>query len=70
MEIENLTKEKIDNRQEANKEIMKLLLDKIEKCPDIRFGQLLIFLNIIPYDQQAFVEESVDTLNKAKTKID
>ena len=62
-------KEKIDSRQESNNEIIKILLDKIEKNPDIRFGQLLIDLNIIPYDKQVFVEESVDILSNMKSKL-
>lgn len=62
-------KEIIDTRNEANKEIIKLLLEKIEQNSDIRFGQLLIALNIIPYDKQVFVEESVDILSKVKSKL-
>ena len=67
--MDKLIKEKIVNRQEANREIIKYLSYKIEKYPDIRFGQLLVCLNIIP-DQLVFADESVDILSRVKSKLE
>ena len=59
-------------RQEANKEILKILEDYVNKYPDWRFGQILVNSNvvtIIPTSNgtvcDPFYEESKVTLEKA-----
>lgn len=54
--------EKINNRQEANRELLKYLSDIIEGYPELRWGQILSnwFLPI----GDPFFEESVDTLKR------
>ena len=50
------------SRQEANRAILKLLSEAVEKNPDLRFHQLLQNLGIeVPYTDQ-FYEESIKTL--------
>lgn len=49
------------NRLEINKQILKNLEYYIEKYPDMRFCQLLYFLNIID-NTDKFYEESNTTL--------
>ena len=50
------------SRQEANRAILKLLSEAVEKNPDLRFHQLLQSLGIeIPHTDQ-FYEESSKTL--------
>ena len=54
-------------RQEANKKILEKLAIMIEKYPDMRFGQLLVNLNIIQTDYEGrimdpFFKESVNIL--------
>ena len=50
------------SRQEANRAILKLLSEAVEKNPDLRFHQLLQSLGIeIPHIDQ-FYEESSKTL--------
>jgi hypothetical protein len=60
-------------RQEANKEILKILEDYVNKYPDWRFGQILVNSNVVTvihtsngsvcYD--LFYEESKVTLERA-----
>lgn len=57
----------METRLEINKKILKRLEEVIEKYPDLRFGQLLIDMNIIKYDKfgrviDPFYEESDKTL--------
>lgn len=54
-------------RQEANKKILEKLAIMVEKYPDMRFGQLLVNLNIIQTDYEGrimdpFYKESVNIL--------
>lgn len=71
-------KKKIDNRQEANLQIVNMLRDYFLSFPDSRFGQALSNLNIIEYDRtkltpeviDPFFEESVDTLEKVKNAVE
>ena len=50
------------SRQEANRAILKLLSEAVEKNPDLRFHQLLQSLGIeVPHTDQ-FYEESSKTL--------
>ena len=51
-----------NSRQEANRKILELLAQAVEKNPDFRFHQLLQNLGIeVPYTDQ-FYEESTKTL--------
>lgn len=74
-------KEKIDKRQECNKEILNILNDIIDKNPDLRFGQVLAITEAIQYKTvnkigalgaheiepiDPFNEEPVDTLKRMK----
>ena len=67
-------RKKIDERQNANLQIVNMLRDYFLSFPDSRFGQALANLNIIEYDRtkltpeviDPFFEESVDTLEKVK----
>lgn len=69
-------KEMIEKRQNANVEILQMIGDAVMKYPDLRFGQILVNLGIIEYEQNTydetlitkdpFNEESVVTLNRMK----
>jgi len=73
----NNIKKKIDERQNANLEILDELRNYFLSFPSSRFGQALANLNIIEYDRtkltpeviDPFFEESVDTLEKVKHTI-
>lgn len=55
-------KDTIQTRLEANRKILELLTQALEKNPDLRFHQLLQNLGIeVPYTDQ-FYEESTKTL--------
>ena len=73
-------KEMIDNRQKANVEILQMLGEAVMKYPDLRFGQILVNLDIIQYRRDPasfdiigikdpFNEESVEMLNRMRNKI-
>lgn len=75
--MKEIIKSKIDARQECNREIIKLLSDAVEKNPDLRFGQLLVCLDIVEgsFDEEhtyrlrdPFYEESADTWKRIKNK--
>lgn len=61
-------------RQEANKEILKILEDYVNKYPDWRFGQILVNSKILGVSYLSsgtvcadpFYEESEITLNRVK----
>lgn len=57
-------------RQEANRKILEIISDYVEKCPDMRFWQLLYNLNIVrgePFEiQDDFARESVEILNNLR----
>ena len=50
------------NRQNANREIIKILSEIIEKHAYYRFGQILFNYNICT-GRDPFYDESIDTLN-------
>lgn len=61
-------------RQEANRKILEVIAQKIEKYPDMRFGQLLVNLNIIQTDYEGrimdpFYKESVNTLEDMNKEL-
>lgn len=72
--------EKINKRQEANREILSILSEAVEKYPDWRFGQILFNHGIIEFEDNSstsvlrsikdpFYDESVDSLSKIKKAL-
>lgn len=75
--MEDNIKEMISNRQSANLDILTKIEEMVLNYPDLRFGQILVNLNIIEYQRNPasfdiigvkdpFNEESVITLNRIK----
>lgn len=72
---------KIAQRQAANREIIEILSDMVEKYPDLRFGQILAITETLEYMpsprpgddsiviKDPFNEESVDTWVRIRDKI-
>jgi hypothetical protein len=58
---------KIQQRQSANLEILKILNMIVERFPQLRFTQILKNLGL---DKDLFYEESVDTLNNLKKQLE
>ena len=63
-------KDKESHRQEANKELMKIISSYVEKYPELRFGQILEGFGFVVQDTDTFNEESVDTLKRVKEVAD
>ena len=76
--------EMIENRQQANRDIISHLSILVESHPELRFGQILAMLDIIQYKTvnkigglgshviepvDPFYEESVDMLTRVRNKI-
>lgn len=73
-------KEIIDARQSANREILDILKQYVEKYPELRFGQILAIAKVIEYERvteiwspmvesrvkDPFSEESIHTLDRVK----
>lgn len=62
-------KAKIEKRQESNRLILNKLSEYVEKYPDIRFGQLLVNLKILQYNNDGTMmdpwnDESIDILRR------
>ena len=74
-------KQKIEQRQIANREIVKMLSDMVEEYPDLRFGQILAITEVIEYipDSRPYIdtvdvkdpfnEESVDMFVRMRDKM-
>lgn len=72
---------KIAQRQAANREIIEILSDMVEKYPDLRFGQILAITETLEYVpsprpdddsiiiKDPFNEESVDTWVRIRDKV-
>ncbi len=58
---------KIQQRQSANLEILKILNMVVERFPQLRFTQILTNLGL---DKDLFYEESIDTLNNIKKQLE
>jgi len=58
---------KIQQRQSANLEILKILNMIVERFPQLRFTQILTNLGL---DKDLFYEESIDTLNNIKKQLE
>ena len=62
----------MNSRLQYNRDILVILSDLVEKCPDLRFGQILFNAGIIdhinsengPIIRDPFYEESSDTLKR------
>ena len=77
----NTIKQKIPFRQDANREIIEILSDMVERYPDLRFGQILAITEAIQYvpDSRPYIdtvdikdpfnEESVDMRIRMRDKI-
>lgn len=51
-------------RQEANREILKLLSRMVEKYDDWRFGQILVNMDLVMPGEDPFFPESTELLNR------
>ena len=58
---------KIQKRQSSNLEIVNLLSKVVERHPELRFTQILSALGL---DKDRFYEESVDTLQDIKNRLE
>lgn len=66
----------MNERLQYNRDILVILSDLIEKCPDLRFGQILFNAGVIdhingengPIIKDPFYEESLDTLKRIKNQ--
>lgn len=66
----------MNERLQYNRDILVILSDLIEKCPDLRFGQILFNTGVIdhingengPIIKDPFYEESLDTLKRIKNQ--
>lgn len=56
-------------RLKCNYEILEIITLAIQKCPDMRFGQILANLNIIKYNQNTY-DDSVITLDPFNVESD
>lgn len=80
----NTIKQKIPFRQDANREIIEILSDIVERYPDLRFGQILAITEAIQYKHvnkigalgshvieivDPFNEESVDMWIRMRDKM-
>lgn len=77
----NTIKQKIALRHSANREIIEILSDMVERYPDLRFGQILAITEAIQYipDSRPYIdtvdvkdpfnEESVDMWIRMRDKI-
>lgn len=73
--MEEQYKWKIPKRKESNKEILKILVEMVDRYPALRFGQILSIVKVVDSyvtDKHEciicdpFYEESVDTLKRVK----
>ena len=65
----NIAKEietKLENRQAANKQILKIIEELDDNNSQLHFCQILTILGL---DDDRFMEESVDTLEAIKNKV-
>ena len=65
----NIAKEietKLENRQAAIKQILKIIEELVDNNSQLRFCQILTILGL---DSDRFMEESADTLEAIKNKV-
>lgn len=64
----------ITNRQESNREILKILSDAVEKYPEMRFSQILLAYKVVEmeanqmYWEDEFYLESSILLERIETR--
>ena len=57
--MERQIKNKINKRQESNRQLVTILMDMVEKYPDLRFGQILAAARVLQYEGNTYDEEVV-----------
>lgn len=57
------------SRQEANRRILQILAEAVERYPDFRFGQIAYSLGIFTLDSNDFYAESVTILEDVQEDI-
>ena len=60
--------QQIKNRQLYNRKIANIILNEIEKHPQLRFIQILWSLHIVDHEDR-FYEESTDTLARIEGQL-
>ncbi len=60
----------VESRYSSNKEILEKLSILVEKHSDLRFHQMLQFLEISFPDTDQYYEESTETLNRMRRIIE
>lgn len=76
--MDNFTKSKIYMRKIANKQLLSILEQVVDRNPDLRLGQILLNYKFVKWElteegvkiHDPFYEEPVDTLNRVKSTID
>jgi hypothetical protein len=63
-----ICKESEMTRLEANRKILKILSEYLEKYPTMRFNQALLNLDIVIKNSDQFYEESEKTLKRAEIR--
>lgn len=75
--MDNFTKSKISMRKIANKQLLSILEQVVDRNPDLRLGQILLNYKFVKWElteegvkiHDPFYEEPVDTLNRVKSII-
>lgn len=61
------------SRLEANRALLKLLLEEAEAYPDVRLGQLLVNMGVVPFEDgrpvDPFYEEPSTTLRRVRRRM-
>lgn len=75
--MDDVIKNKIAMRQLANKQLLSILEQVVDRNPDLRLGQILLNYKFVKWElteegikiYDPFYEEPVDTLNRVKSTI-
>lgn len=59
----NTIKQKISFRHSANREIIEILSDMVERYPDLRFGQILAITETIQYKHGPGINDNVEAVD-------
>lgn len=76
--MDDIIKQKISMRQVANRKLLSILEQVVDRNPDLRLGQILFNYQFVKWEStdngikihDPFYEESVDTLNRVKHLIE
>lgn len=76
--MDSVIKNKISMRREANRQLLSILEQVVDRNPDLRLGQILLNYKFVKWEfteegvkiHDPFYEEPVDTLNRVKSTID